>query len=213
MLSSSSRLRYHYENVLRQDLLLKLNYANIMQVPRLCEIKICSSCRSFDYVKNVSLALEVLCGQKFVERSSSVENTHHRFARFPRRSTRQVKNFQSLRAKTASFRSERGSTASLLRGAQLGPLGAQLTSLHAPQFMYNFLEKFITALAFYDYTINFQANTIQITVGTQVRLFPEIQNHFEFFELLTDLQVFIVTSALSENETQLLWTGLLQKEN
>jgi hypothetical protein len=46
-----------------------------------------------------------------------------------------------------------------------------------------------------------------------VRLFPEIQNHFEFFESVQNLQVILVTSALSENETKLLWTGLLQKEN
>ena len=30
-----NRLRFHYENLLRQDLLLKFNYANIMEVPRL----------------------------------------------------------------------------------------------------------------------------------------------------------------------------------
>ena len=27
-----NRLRFHYENLLRQDLLLKFNYANIMEV-------------------------------------------------------------------------------------------------------------------------------------------------------------------------------------
>jgi hypothetical protein len=204
MLTSSSRLRYHYEHILRQDLLLKLNYANIMEVPRLCEIKISSKVRSYDYVKSVSLALEILCGQKFVERSCSAENTRHG-AHAPRAAAhRQAKNFLTNRSKTASSRL-----------AQYGSVGFRLveTSLHAPLLMYNFLDKFITALAFYDYTIFYQTNTIQITVGAQVRLFPEIQNHFEFFESLQNLQVTIVTSALSEKETQLLWTGLLQKEN
>jgi ribosomal protein L5 len=38
-----NRLRFHYENLLRQDLLLKLNYANIMEVPRLCKIIVVSA--------------------------------------------------------------------------------------------------------------------------------------------------------------------------
>jgi hypothetical protein len=34
----ANRLRFHYKNLLHQYLLLKLNYANIMEVPRLCKI-------------------------------------------------------------------------------------------------------------------------------------------------------------------------------
>lgn len=33
-------LHFHYEDVLRQDLLLKLNYANVMEVPGLCKIRV-----------------------------------------------------------------------------------------------------------------------------------------------------------------------------
>ncbi|GJP31899.1 hypothetical protein CLOM_g16381 [Closterium sp. NIES-68] len=112
------------------------------------------------------------------------------------------KNFLALRAKK-----RKGTLGGFSDG-----LRSVRTSLRSPSLMYNFLEKLITIISFYDYTLQIEANTIQITLGTQVRLFPEIQNHFEFFESFQNLQVIIVTSALTENETQLLWTGLLQKE-
>nr|YP_008816039.1 ribosomal protein L5 [Closterium baillyanum]AGZ90251.1 ribosomal protein L5 [Closterium baillyanum] len=203
----SSRLRYHYENILRQDLLLKLNYANIMQVPRLCKINMLTHLRdhgSDNSVKSVSLALEILCGQKFVERGARKQ------VFLPLRGTKYSpasrQNFLSLRAKTKT-----------------GTLGARSarSSLRSPPLMYNFLDKLITIILLtqpltktsYDYTIQIQANTIQITIEKKLGgLFPEIQNHFEFFESAQNLQVIIVTSALTENETQLLWTGLLQKE-
>jgi hypothetical protein len=202
MLTSSSRLRYHYENILRQDLLLKLNYANIMQVPRLCKINIFSQV-PYNDLKSVSLALEIICGQKFVERGAVRENksfSRHGALSLPQRAS--LKNFLSLRAKT-----KRGATVSA------EGMRSMRSSLRSPPLMYNFLEKLITIISFYDYTIQIQANTIQITIATPLGgLFPEIQNHFEFFESAQNLQVIIVTSALTENETQLLWTGLLQKE-
>jgi hypothetical protein len=89
--------------------------------------------------------------------------------------------------------------------------------------MYNFLEKLITVLtASYDYKIQFKARgspgkarsqEVQITLSNrEVRLFPEIQNHFEFFECFQSVQVTLVTSASTEKETRLIWTGLQQKE-
>lgn len=191
MLTSSSRLRYYYENILRQDLLLKLNYANIMQVPRLCKINILSKATSYS-IKSVSLALEIICGQMKEDSRHGVLNTTHRSSQ---------KNFLALRAK------KKGALGGFSDG-----LRSVRTSLRSTSLMYNFLEKLITIISFYDYTLQIEANTIQITLGTQVRLFPEIQNHFEFFESFQNLQVIIVTSALTENETQLLWTGLNQKE-
>lgn len=206
MLTSSSRLRYHYENILRQDLLLKLNYSNIMQVPRLCKINICAS--PLNSVKSVSLALEIICGQKFVEASKN--QTNKTFIRQRSQSTTQ--RFKERVA--PSLNSHR---ANPKRGGPKGTLSYDSSlwlrsSLRSTPLMYNFLEKLITIISFYDYTIQFQTNTIKITIDTQVRLFPEIQNHFEFFESIQNLEVFLVTSALTEKETQLLWTGLNQKE-
>lgn len=210
--TSSSRLRYHYENILRQDLLLKLNYANIMQVPRLCKINIAAHLRdnAYNSVKSVSLALEIICGQKqkFVERGARKQ------VFLPLRGTKYSpasrQNFLCAKTKTGTLGAKASSSSSSTR-----------SSLRSPPLMYNFLDKLITIISndlpltktSYDYTIQIQANTIQITIEKKLGgLFPEIQNHFEFFESAQNLQVIIVTSALTENETQLLWTGLLQKE-
>jgi ribosomal protein L5 len=80
--------------------------------------------------------------------------------------------------------------------------------------MYNFLEKLITILfQSYDYKIQIHKQEIQITLSNrEIRLFPEIQNHFEFFECVQSFQVTIITSSSNEKETQLLWAGLHQKE-
>ena len=60
----SNRIRYYYENILRYDLLLKLNYKNIMEVPQIRKIIIYAFRVPYNNVKNVSLALEIICGQK-----------------------------------------------------------------------------------------------------------------------------------------------------
>ncbi len=58
-----------HENLLRQDLLLKLNYANIMEVPRLCKIIIVPKAPS-NLIKNVKLVMEIICNQKFTQTQS-----------------------------------------------------------------------------------------------------------------------------------------------
>lgn len=55
-------LLFHYEDVLRQDLLLKLNYANVMEVPGLFEIRLVPTRIQFG-----KLAMEILCGQRFIQ--------------------------------------------------------------------------------------------------------------------------------------------------
>jgi ribosomal protein L5 len=79
--------------------------------------------------------------------------------------------------------------------------------------MYNFLEKLITIISFYDYSVKIQKNSIQLSMATSLlRLFPEIQNHFEIFEHIRGFDVTIVTSAKTQDETFILWSGFLQKE-
>jgi len=86
--------------------------------------------------------------------------------------------------------------------------------------MYNFLEKLISlpslaqleSIRSNDSKIQIQGKEVQITLSNrEVRMFPEIQNHFEFFESLHTLQIKVITSARNEEETRLLWTGLQQK--
>jgi len=60
-------LHFHYEDVLRQDLLLKQNNANIMQVPGLYEIRLAPKAGSDLRVPIGKLAMEILSGQRFKE--------------------------------------------------------------------------------------------------------------------------------------------------
>jgi ribosomal protein L5 len=79
--------------------------------------------------------------------------------------------------------------------------------------MYNFLEKLVTIISFYDYPVKIRKNSIQLSMATSLlRLFPEIQDHFEIFEHIRGFDVTIVTSANTQDETVILWSGFLQKE-
>ncbi len=62
-------LSFHYENVLRQDPLLKLNYANVMEVPGLSEIRIVP--KKGPSPQKGKVAMEISCGQKFLQREKS----------------------------------------------------------------------------------------------------------------------------------------------
>ncbi|XP_073280820.1 large ribosomal subunit protein uL5m [Primulina huaijiensis] len=58
-------LYFHYENVSRQDPLLKPNQANVMKVPGLCKIRVVP--KATPSTKNVKLAMEISCGQKLIQ--------------------------------------------------------------------------------------------------------------------------------------------------
>ncbi|KAL6200038.1 hypothetical protein ACLB2K_029820 [Fragaria x ananassa] len=58
---STFPLDFHYEDVLRQDMLLKMNYDNVMQVPRLSELKLLSKSPEIG-----KIAMEISGGQKFL---------------------------------------------------------------------------------------------------------------------------------------------------
>lgn len=52
-------LHFHYEDVLRQDLLLKLNHANVMEVPGLFEIRLVPKAASDFKIQFGKLAMEI----------------------------------------------------------------------------------------------------------------------------------------------------------
>lgn len=60
-------LHFHYEDVIRQDLLLKLNHTNIMEIPGLIEIRLAPKSASEFKPQIGKLAMEILCGQRFVQ--------------------------------------------------------------------------------------------------------------------------------------------------
>ncbi|KAG5028753.1 hypothetical protein JHK87_012267 [Glycine soja] len=53
-------------NVSRQDPLLKLNHANVMEVPGSCEIRVVPKAPYDFIIKNGKLAMDIPCGQKFI---------------------------------------------------------------------------------------------------------------------------------------------------
>lgn len=187
LMFTPNRLRFHYENVLRQDSLLKLNHANIMEVPRSREVIVIPKAPSDFLKKNVKLAMEMVCGEFIQTRSrGSTTGKSFRFNKF-----------------VLSPESERDTgyvtylTRSTLRG----------------HIMYIFSEKPVTIMSFYNYPVRIQKNSIQLSISTELlRLFPEIPNHFEIFEHIRGFHVTIVTSANTLDETILSWSGFLQKE-
>nr|YP_011021744.1 ribosomal protein L5 [Meniocus linifolius]WQM22043.1 ribosomal protein L5 [Meniocus linifolius] len=60
-------LNFHYEDVSRQDPLLKPNPANVMEVPGSCEIRVVPKAPSHSIMKNGKLAMEIPRGQKFIQ--------------------------------------------------------------------------------------------------------------------------------------------------
>ncbi|KAI3941945.1 hypothetical protein MKW98_009155 [Papaver atlanticum] len=60
-------LSFHYEDVSRQDPLLKLNHANVMEVLGSCEIRVVPTPSDFR-IQNGKLAREIPCGQIFIQR-------------------------------------------------------------------------------------------------------------------------------------------------
>jgi len=207
----TSRLRFHYEHILRQDLLLKGQYANIMEVPRLAKVHVAQakpkgsvsqppqgkqtsavSTTANGDVQNASLALEIVCGQKCVVTYENPETTG-----------RPVKASQFMKSVSAGAKNS---------GFKL-QFNSILRSCLRAQILYNFVEKLMTIIAFYEFKSQINTKAIHLHLGTNLlRLFPEIQNHFEIFESAQSVNVIIVTSAKSAEETRLLWTGILQKE-
>ncbi|KAI3900362.1 hypothetical protein MKW92_035697 [Papaver armeniacum] len=60
-------LSFHYEDVSHQDPLLKLNYANVMEAPGSCEIRVVPTPSDFR-IQNGKLAMEIPRGQIFIQR-------------------------------------------------------------------------------------------------------------------------------------------------
>jgi ribosomal protein L5 len=195
-----NRLCFYYEHILRQDLLLKLNCSNIMEIPRIHKIVMMSQVPT-GYVQNMSLALESLCGQKCVQRIKTLRSER-------------LSPINKVRANAAHLKKTRCASLSLrTTEGQKHDRASLCTGCLRKGMMYSFLDKLLILLSFYDCTIKFQLNSIQLTIDTNLlRLFPEIQNYFEWFENVQTLQVTLITSAKTEIETRLLWTGLLQKE-
>uniref|UniRef100_K4ABF1 Large ribosomal subunit protein uL5m n=4 Tax=Setaria TaxID=4554 RepID=K4ABF1_SETIT len=175
-------LHLHYEDVLRQDLLLKQNHANIMQVPGLYEIRLVPKAGSDLRVPIGKLAMEILSGQRFKEA--------------------QVDPFAKARksARTNPF---------IGAGKDSGSVFARQSVLRG-HAMYNFLVRMLTVMSMLDSRAEIRENTIKFFMETEFCEFsPELEDHFEIFEHIRGFNVTIVTSADTKDETSLLWSGFM----
>nr|AOH05950.1 ribosomal protein L5 [Psilotum nudum] len=183
-----SILRFHYDNVLRQDLLLKPDYTHPSQVPRSCGIIIVPKARSNSKTKNVELAIENMSGQRCVkEQSRGSTPKSFRFKQF-------VLNRESER-KAAYVTNLARST---LRG----------------HIMYKYLEKLVMIIPFH-YPVEIRRNSIQSNLSMATTFlfkeFPQIKENFEIFAYIGGFNVTLVTSADTPEETFISWSGFRRK--
>lgn len=177
-------LYFHYEDVSRQDPLLKLNHANVMEVPGLCKIRVVP--KAAPSIKNGKLALEIPCGLKLIQTQRS--------------STR--KSFRS-NPFLGSNKDKKGYVNDLARQSTLRGHG-----------MYNFLVRISTVMSLLDCPVEIRENSIKFSMETEFcELSPELEDHFEIFEHIRGFNVTIVTSSNTQDETLLLWSGFLQKDD
>ncbi|KAM0850900.1 hypothetical protein ACQ4PT_052780 [Festuca glaucescens] len=104
-------------------------------------------------------------------------------------------------------------TASRTRAASPSPCPRAL--LHRPSpagFLFNRAAAYASSAAAQTVSIE-QGNCIKFFMATEFCEFsPEIEDHFEIFENIGGFNVTIVTSASSKEETSLLWSGFLLKD-
>jgi hypothetical protein len=79
--------------------------------------------------------------------------------------------------------------------------------------MHNFLVRVMTVIGMQDLD-----SQVEIEQGNCIKFFmvtefsPEIKNHFKIFENIGGFDVTIVTSAISKEDSSLLWTGVLLRD-
>lgn len=180
---------FHYEDVSRQDPLLKPNHANVMEVPGSCEIRLVPKAASDFRILFGKLAMEMTCGQRFFQ-------------------TKRGPSFQAGK----SFRSnpflgsekDTGYVSDFARKSALRGHG-----------MSHFLVRISTVMSlFYSgvYEV-IRENPILFSMETEFCEFsPELEDHFEIFEHLRGFNVTIVTSANTKDETLPPWSGFLLKD-
>lgn len=176
-------LHFHYEDVSRQDPLLKPNHANVMEVPGLCEIRLLPT--SDFRIKYGKLAMEIPRGQRFIQT-------------LPGPYFKAGKSFRS----NPWSEKETGYVSDFARQSALRGHG-----------MSHFLVRISTVMSMLDSPVEIRENPIQFSMETEFCEFsPELEDHFEIFEHIRGFNVTIVTSANTKDETLPPWSGFLLKD-
>ena len=179
-------LHFHYEDVSRQDPLLKPNHANVMEVPGSCKIRVVpKAAPSALIIINGKLAMEIPRGQKLIQ-------------------TQRASTGKSFRSNPflGSNKDKKGYVSDLARQSTLRGHG-----------MSHFLVRISTVMSLLDSPVEIRENSIQFSMETEFCEFsPELEDHFEIFEHIRGFNVTIVTSANTQDETLPPWSGFLQKD-
>ena len=178
-------LHFHYEDVSRQDPLLKPNHANVMEVPGSCKIRVVpKAAPSALIIINGKLAMEIPRGQKLIQ-------------------TQRASTGKSFRSNPfLGSNKDKGYASDLARQSTLRGHG-----------MSNFSVRISTVMSLLDSPVEIRENFIQFSMETEFCEFsPELEDHFEIFEHIRGFNVTIVTSANTQDETLPPWSGFLQKD-
>jgi len=179
-------LLFHYEDVSRQDPLLKLTHPNVMEVPGSCKIRVVPKAALSDFIIiNGKLAMEISCGQKLIHKQKASTGKLFRSNPF-----------------LGSNKEKKGYVSDLVRQSTL-----------RGHSMSHFFVRISTVMSLLDSPVEIRQNSIQFSVETEFLEFsPELEEHFEVFEHIRGFNVIIVTSANTQDETLLLWSGFFQKD-
>nr|YP_009306090.1 ribosomal protein L5 [Corchorus capsularis]AOO95928.1 ribosomal protein L5 [Corchorus capsularis] len=176
-------LHFHYDDVSRQDPLLKPNHANVMEVPGSCEIRVVKKAPYNLIIKNGKLAMQISFGQKFIETQKGSTGKSFRSNPFE------------------GFEKADLARKSTLRGHGISNCLVRILTIMS------------LVMSLLDSTFEIRENSIQFSIETEFfELSPELEEHFEVFEHMKEFHVTIGTSANTQDETKLLWSGFLQRE-
>ncbi|MFS7935620.1 60S ribosomal protein L5 [Helianthus anomalus] len=179
-------LHCHYEDVSRQDPLLKPNHANVMEVPGSCKIRVVPKAAPSDFIiKNGKMAMEIPCGQKLIQ-------------------TQRASTGKSFRSNPflGSNKEKKGYVSDLARQSTLRGHG-----------MSHFLVKISAVMSLLDFPVEIREKSIQFLMEMEFCEFsPELEDHFEIFEHIRGFHVTILTSANTQDETLPPWSGFFQKD-
>nr|YP_009306140.1 ribosomal protein L5 [Corchorus olitorius]AOO95975.1 ribosomal protein L5 [Corchorus olitorius] len=177
---------FHYDDVSRQDPLLKPNHANVMEVTGLCEIRVVKKEPYKLIIKNGKLAMEIPFGQKFIQTEKGSTG----------------KSFQSnpFEGKEKAYVSDLARQ-STLRGHGISNSLVKILTIMS------------LVMSLLDSTFEIRENSIQLSIETEFcELSPELVEHFEVFEHIQEFHVTIGTSANTQDETLPPWSGFVQRE-
>lgn len=130
-------LYFHYEDVSRQDPLLKPNHANVMEVPGSCKIRVVP--KAAPSIKNGKLAMEIPCGQKLIQTQRASTGKSFRSNPFFR-----------------SNKEKKGYVSDLARQSTLRGHG-----------MYSFLVRISTVMSLLDSPVEIRENSIKFSMETE----------------------------------------------